>query len=453
MTLIDTPAQRLLAHHAAAPDPSVLNLCYALALDGPFDTDAFGWALARLVEAYPALGSAAARDGDGWDVIDGRDLPDHARRSLVEGRLDYERTTPFDLGKPDCVRAAAIRLAADRHVLILNFHHAAADAWLLSRYARLLSQAYASVSGRESAGEPGSRDRTAIRSAADLEGRRAADSAGLVASLAGLSLRECDPFPAARSATLLRWCAGFDAAFIRALAAAATAERVTVFGLLAGIVAETVCSDYGLPSLLLGTTTMNRNSSIDLAAHDVRYGGAVFRAANGGERPLRRTASAAAAAAERLMSYDEQLVCVARALGRAEPIEPAIFLLSDQYPMTDLRLRGLGVATLVVEASPTELPRPVHSPRCGRIAVFWRTAPGGATLNLFAGQDLEDEAGRLFGAIRQALSARCGPPDAAAPLVLPWEAGLAKTMAPPVDALSPVSLPRAEPPDREGDDR
>ena len=439
-------AARLAAHHLLERTPSVLNLCYTLAMEGAFDADAFGWALARLGEAAPLLGISPQGC---HETVDATGLDEERQQDCVEALVHQERTTAFDMAGDSRLRAVAIRLTPNRHVLILTLHHAAADAWLLSRYARTLSRAYAAVmrgTGLETSAPASAPPRGAAGPA-----RRLPDEAAILrASLAGLTLRECDPLPRARPGSLLRRTICFDVSQVAALTAAATAVRMTQFSFLASLLADEVCEAYCLPSILLGTTTLNRRSIAEMDSHEVRYEGAVFRAPRRTAPSCREVALAAAAAADCALTYCEQLACVQEAVGCSDPLEPAIFLFADRYPMADLRLPDVDIAALDVDWRDGDGAVPVHSPRCGRVAVFWRVAAGGASLNVFADAGLDGVAVGLADGMVRRLTAACGIRPCASSTSIAWGRGLFRTLVPAVDALSPVALPRPGEDEKEG---
>jgi hypothetical protein len=436
-------AQRLLAQHALEADPSVLNLSYALAAEGAFDGEAFGWALARLVEAYPSLGAPLPDRSDPFACVDVSECAASERARFIGALIARERGTPFDLRSPPLVRAVVVRLSERRHVLLLTFHHAVADSWMLSEYAAFISKAYAAVTAGAPLPVPAAQGAPAQR---PVEARLAAERAALAANLAGLTRAQCDPFPATAPGALLRWSVALQEADAAVLQAAAVAQRVTRFALLSAVVADAVCALCDIEALLLGTTVLNRHCGADLAAGEARYQGAIFKASRAGAQSLRRTASAAAAAAERMMSYEEQLACASAIVGGNDGIAPAVFVMLDRHPMATLKLPDVDIRVVVPDGELSCAPRRAHSPRCGRIAFFWRDSPAGATLNLFAEEALANEAEQLLAAVRTSFVERANLVDRAkfggfAPVPTePWDDGLASVAIPAVDALSPVSF-------------
>lgn len=435
--MMSATARRLLAQHAIEADPSILNLSYALAAEGPLDADAFAWALMRLIDSYPSLGPPL-RNGEVVRQIDVSGHTPAERGRIAAVSMACERTTPFELDLPPLLRAVIIRLTRDRHVLLMTFHHAIADSWMLSQYAGFISRSYAAVTAGDQLADVRPADLSRHR---DPTARLAAERVALEGTLTGLTRKECDPFPPIRPGALLRWSVALDASAAAALQEAAVAQRITRFSLLAAAVADAVCARANLASLVLGTTVLNRYSSADLAIGEARYQGAIFRARSNAAASPRETGSAVAAAVERMMPYEEQLMCLRAATGGREDIAPAVFVMLDSHPMSALQLAAIAISSVMPAKEPTVAPCRAHSPRCGRIALFMRESGRGSTLNMFAEEGLAAYAQPLFDAVQDNLARSARIAQFSPVLAIPWEAGLARIPAPPVEALSPVCLP------------
>jgi amino acid adenylation domain-containing protein len=128
------------------------NIPWAMRLSGPLDRAALAAALGDLVTRHEALRTLFPTvDGEPYQqVLD----PAAARLTLdvhggtlaaeaVEAALDRAVERGFDLGSELPLRAQLFRLAPDVHVLLLVFHHIAADGWSLDLLARELPVAYA----------------------------------------------------------------------------------------------------------------------------------------------------------------------------------------------------------------------------------------------------------------------------------------------------------------------
>ncbi|WP_172386774.1 non-ribosomal peptide synthetase [Streptomyces sp. MNP-20] len=119
---------------------------FAFELTGPLDATAAGAlraAAQELVRRHPVLRSAFRQRGDDgtWTQVVARDVPlDWRETDLSDldpaaqrGRLDEilaaDRAERFDVSTPRLVRFGLLRLAADRHVLVLMNHHVVLDGW------------------------------------------------------------------------------------------------------------------------------------------------------------------------------------------------------------------------------------------------------------------------------------------------------------------------------------
>ncbi|MFG2846318.1 amino acid adenylation domain-containing protein [Kitasatospora sp. NPDC048296] len=113
-----------------------------LHLDGPLDAQALQAAGLALLERHPNL-KAAFRQADSgktvqliprqvrlpWQEVDLGSLPEDEQAAEVERLVERDRAARFDLAKPPLLRFLLIRLAAERHVLVLNHHHILWDGW------------------------------------------------------------------------------------------------------------------------------------------------------------------------------------------------------------------------------------------------------------------------------------------------------------------------------------
>jgi amino acid adenylation domain-containing protein len=146
------------------PGSVTYHIPWLLHLDGPLEVDALRRALDAILARHEALRTT-------FDAVDGQpvqvvgppypvDLPlvDLSGAELADGRRDnaavavLERcaTRPFDLARGPLLRAELVRLAPDRHRLVLVVHHIVADGWSGEVIFDELSEGYAAlVDGRE----------------------------------------------------------------------------------------------------------------------------------------------------------------------------------------------------------------------------------------------------------------------------------------------------------------
>jgi len=139
------------------PDSIAYNIPWLLHLDGPLDVEALGRALTGVVARHEALRTTfAAVDGRPVQVV-APPYPVKLPLTDLDGEPDSRAaavfqefaTRPFDLTRGPLLRAGLLRLAADRHQLMLVVHHIVADGWsgevifdeLSAGYAALVSGA------------------------------------------------------------------------------------------------------------------------------------------------------------------------------------------------------------------------------------------------------------------------------------------------------------------------
>ncbi|MDR7276982.1 non-ribosomal peptide synthetase [Catenuloplanes atrovinosus] len=155
-----SPLQEGLLFHAVYDDqgPDVYVGHWILELDGPVDAARLRTAWEALLTRHAALRACfrqrrsgetvqvvAARVDLPWREADlsGLDEPDAAVRELAE----EDRLRPFDVAKAPLLRLTLIRLAADRHRLVVTCHHSIMDGWSLPIVFDELSTLYAAGDG------------------------------------------------------------------------------------------------------------------------------------------------------------------------------------------------------------------------------------------------------------------------------------------------------------------
>ncbi len=126
------------------PGGSRYNVPAALELNGPLDIDALRQAIAGLFVRHDALRTRFVADDGGQPlaVVDPASaevppLPMHDLSARVDADGDARRLAaaegrrPFALDRDPMLRASLIRIATERHVLLLVLHHIAVDGWSL----------------------------------------------------------------------------------------------------------------------------------------------------------------------------------------------------------------------------------------------------------------------------------------------------------------------------------
>jgi iturin family lipopeptide synthetase A len=122
------------------PDRPLYNEIKAVRLDGPLDVAALREGLAQVVDRHAALRTVLRTSGD--DVrqvvlptvavnLAVEEVPAGAQETAVAAAVaaavEAERRFCFDLAAGPLLRMRLLRLAPQRHVLIMNVHHAVAD--------------------------------------------------------------------------------------------------------------------------------------------------------------------------------------------------------------------------------------------------------------------------------------------------------------------------------------
>ena len=156
------PAQQRLWFLSRLGDAAgAYNVPEGVSLVGPLRVDALRGALDRLVERHETLRTRFEEiEGAPVQRIDPArpfvllehdlraDAPEEAARALSALQTE-EAATPFDLVAGPLVRGRLIRLADDRHVLLLTMHHIVSDGWSLAVLARELEALYSALARGE----------------------------------------------------------------------------------------------------------------------------------------------------------------------------------------------------------------------------------------------------------------------------------------------------------------
>ena len=128
------------------PDSAAFAIAFAWEIAGPLDVDALARALDWLVARHEPLRSGfPSEDGRPWQRIDPPGFvltrADAAPDALAEAERAFV-ARPFDLAQAPLFRARLLRLAPDRHRLLLSFHHIIADGWSRGVFLRELTECY-----------------------------------------------------------------------------------------------------------------------------------------------------------------------------------------------------------------------------------------------------------------------------------------------------------------------
>ncbi|MEU8976915.1 condensation domain-containing protein, partial [Streptomyces monashensis] len=153
-----TPLQEgMLFHSGYAHDTvDVYHVQTPLDVTGALSALVMRTACQALVERHESLRAAFVRDESGrplqlihadvqvpWTEVDLSGLEPGEQSDRLHTLLADERMRRFDMTKPPLLRFALVRMAEDRHVLVVTSHHIVLDGWSLPLLVRDLFQLYA----------------------------------------------------------------------------------------------------------------------------------------------------------------------------------------------------------------------------------------------------------------------------------------------------------------------
>lgn len=232
------------------------NESVALQLQGPLDRAALEAALRELLQRHDALRVNFGRDGETLCVVATATLPfdcidlagarPEQRDAAVAERKRLAVETPFDLEMGCLFRAELLRLADDRHLLLLTAHHIVCDGWSWWVLVKELAALYARQCGADAPPLP------PVESFAEFALAEAQDrpSADIAADAAYWSSRFADmvpvlelptdrPRPLRRSFASRREDHVLDAALVAAVRQMGASRGVSLFATLLAALAGT----------------------------------------------------------------------------------------------------------------------------------------------------------------------------------------------------------------------
>ncbi|WP_020722882.1 non-ribosomal peptide synthetase [Actinomadura atramentaria] len=259
------PLQQGLYFHSLLDADSTDVYTGQLVLDfaGDLDAAALRAAALALPGRHPALRTAFTQTADGEPVqvvlADVSDAPGLWRETDVPdddaatGLLRAERARRFDLARPPFLRFVLARLGADRHRLVLTFHHIVLDGWSMPSLAAELLALY---EGHEPPRAPGYREHLAWLARQDPAEARAA----WARSLAGLDRGTLVAPAAAPAAPGLpeKVKVLLPAGLSAGLTAAARARGVTVNTVVQGAWGLLLARLLGRDDVVFGATVSGR---------------------------------------------------------------------------------------------------------------------------------------------------------------------------------------------------
>lgn len=147
--------QRLWFVQQLTPDSAAYNLPRAVRLRGILQAQRLERALNQVIDRHDVLRSAIVEiNGVAMQVVDAqatlqlgfadlRDFDADTREQQIAQRIASEAGAPFDLKQAPLMRATLLQVADTEHLLLLNMHHIASDAWSNAILLQDLTRAYA----------------------------------------------------------------------------------------------------------------------------------------------------------------------------------------------------------------------------------------------------------------------------------------------------------------------
>lgn len=480
-----TATQELLLRlHESIPASHALNMSYAVAIDGPLRVDALESALVSVVARHDALRSryvlergrvlvdVLASDVPSLTVLDFSASPATALQEAAR-RAREDAVRPFRPGVEPSVRACLLVTGADRHMLLVSFHHVVADGWSVDVFAREVSKLYAAAL-----------DGTTPRLTDVGEG-----CAGVADAqhrwLAGPLARRChdywrahheglDPralaLPSsenAMSSTTRRMVQRFPASVEASLMEVCRLRRASLYTVLATALSTVLATWIDAPDATFGALVANRPTAASSRVLGAHYGAVLFRALVDRQASLEaRLSTTASAWLEALEHGSAPFSDVALALADEHDVPadslPGFMLQIDRHPLHSLALKGTTITPMHLGPDAQLAESSADAPVCvitgSALTFFVREGPTGLSLSVFYKPHLlsRQAVDRLVEAFFQVLSVlaeRPGAPGAELRLDLPeWPprpsadtpaTATASTLfvsddIRPVDALSPV---------------
>ena len=338
------PQLEILAAAQLGDDAScAFNESIRIAFEGTLDPATLGAALNAVLARHQALRGRVGRDDERMHfaprlslTLDIRDIsaepnPDAGLAALIAA----DARTAFDLWNGPLVRAALVRLAENRHVLLFTAHHIVCDGWSMNIVLDDLAKYYRR--GREvtAADLPAAPLFSAYaRAQAENRGAREENLGYWVAQFADLpglpELPTDRPRPAARSYSGATLSTEFDAALHADLKKTAAAQRTTLFAVLFTALQVVLGKLSGSSDIVLGVPIAGQSlddDATELVGHCVNM--LPFRA------PLDRDASFArhvGAVSQRLLDGFDHARCTYGTLVRALPLQRA----ANRLPLTEV---------------------------------------------------------------------------------------------------------------------
>jgi amino acid adenylation domain-containing protein len=158
--------QRLWFLDQLEPNTAVYNIPDTHFFNGPINLDALERSLSELIRRHEVLRTTfqningepmqviAESQPQQLEVTDLSTLPESEREAEAQRMADEEAEQTFDLMRGPLFRFRLLRLAEDKHILLLNMHHIISDGWSLTVLGRELGTLYDAYHAGESSPLP-----------------------------------------------------------------------------------------------------------------------------------------------------------------------------------------------------------------------------------------------------------------------------------------------------------
>ena len=153
--LTEPQLEIMLAAQVSDDANCAFNESFRLSLEGALDVESLRLAWQSLVDRHDALRMSLVPAGDRMRVHPGRliamqevDLSGHsanAQQDLLDTVIVAEGKQPFDLVQGPLVRLQLVKLAAQKHLLVITAHHLICDGWTASVLVDELGKMYSAA--------------------------------------------------------------------------------------------------------------------------------------------------------------------------------------------------------------------------------------------------------------------------------------------------------------------
>lgn len=389
------------------------NESISIAFDGPLDAAALKTALNAVVARHQALRGKIDRATESMRFaptlaldLPVRDEPD------IDAFLAADARTPFDLWNGPLVRAALLRRADDRHVLVLTAHHIVCDGWSFNIILKDLATCYrAATSGTAAAlPEPRAFSDYARAQAASKEARTAdlAYWTALYRDIPALPDLPADrPRPQQRSYAGASRSMQIDAALLAAVRKAGAANGATLFSVLFTALQTLVGRLADTSDVVVGVPVAGQaiDDEPELVGHCVNM--LPFRAPLAWDAPF---GAHVRDVARRVLEGFDHPRCTYGTLVRALPVERV----ANRLPLTEVQFNLERVADALDFGGPTVKVTP-NAKAAVNFDIFVNVIESSAGLRIDCdyNTDLYDEAtvARWMAYYRRLLEAIAAAPD------------------------------------------